>query len=117
MDTITPSKDFHADLKAIRSDIAALTENVGKLANEASKAQAAMTKTVKRAAKTSAGIGAKMWDEATDLGRDTSEAMADATHVGMFNLQKQIKHNPVSSVLFALGIGFVVGVIGLNLRK
>ena len=113
----TPQKDFQSDLEAIRSDIAALTENVGKLANEASKAQAAMVKTVKKAAKASAGIGAKMWDEAADLGHDTTEAMAGAAHAGVSNLERQIKQNPVGSVLFALGIGFIVGVIGLNMRR
>ena len=112
-----PEKDFQTDLEAIRADIAALTENVGKLANEASKAQAAMTKTVKRAAKASAGIGAKMWDEATGLGHDTTGAVADAAYAGMSNIEKQIKQNPVSAVLFALGIGFVAGLIGLNLRR
>ena len=113
----TPENDFKTDLEAIRSDIAALTQNVGKLANEASKAQAAMTKTVKKAARASTGIGAKMWDETADLGHDAAEAVADAAHAGMSNLERQIKRNPMSSVLFALGIGFVAGVIGLNLRK
>jgi ElaB/YqjD/DUF883 family membrane-anchored ribosome-binding protein len=110
-------KNFQTDLEAIRSDIAALTENVGKLANEASKAQAAMAKTVRKAAKASAGIGAKMWDEAAGLGHDTTEAVADAAHAGMSNLEKRIKQKPVGSVLFALGIGIIVGVIGLNFRK
>jgi len=113
----TPEKNLQTDLEAIRSDIAALTENVGKLANEASKAQAAMAKTIRKAVKTSAGVGAKMWDEAADLGHDTAEAVADAAHAGMSNLEKQVKQNPVSSALFALGIGILVGVIGLSLRK
>ena len=113
----TQEKDFQSDLEAIRADIAALTENVGKLANEASKAQAAMSKAVAKAAKSSIGIGAKMWDKAADLGHDTTEAMADAAHAGMFSLEKKIKQNPVGSALFALGIGFVVGLLGLNLRK
>ena len=112
-----PEKDFQTDLEAIRADIAALTENVGKLADEASKTQAAMAKAVKKAAKSSIGIGAKMWDEAADLGHDATEAMTDVAHAGMFNLEKNIKQDPVGSVLFALGIGFVVGVLGLNLRK
>jgi ElaB/YqjD/DUF883 family membrane-anchored ribosome-binding protein len=112
-----PENDFQTDLEAIRSDIAALTENVGKLATEVSKAQAAMATTVKKAAKASANIGAKMWDEAADLGHDSAEGVANAAHAGMFSLEKQIKQNPVSSVLFALGIGFVLGIIGQNLRK
>ena len=110
----TPEKDLQTDLEAIRADIAALSESVGKLANEASKAQAAMAKTVRKAAKGAAGVGEEMWDEAAHLGHDTAEAAADAAHAGMSNLEKQIKQNPVSSVLIALGIGFVVGVIGLK---
>jgi ElaB/YqjD/DUF883 family membrane-anchored ribosome-binding protein len=113
----TPEKTFQTDLEAIRSDIGALTENVGKLANEVSKAQAAMAKTVKKAAKASIGIGSKMWDEAADLGHDTAEAVAGAAHSGIYSIEKQIKQNPVRSVLLALGIGFFVGVIALNLRK
>jgi ElaB/YqjD/DUF883 family membrane-anchored ribosome-binding protein len=113
----TPEKDFQTDLEAIRADIAALTENVGKLSTEVSKAQTAMAKTMKKAAKASATIGAKMWDEAADLGHDSAEAVVDVAHAGVSNLEKQIKQNPVSSVLLALGIGFVLGIFGLNLRK
>jgi ElaB/YqjD/DUF883 family membrane-anchored ribosome-binding protein len=113
----TLEKNFQTDLEAIRSDIAALTENVGKLAAEASKAQAAMANTVGRAAKASARVGAKMWNEAGDLGHDAAKAAADAAQAGMSNLETRIKQKPVSSVLFALGAGVVVGLIGLNFRK
>ncbi len=113
----TQSKIFQTDLEAVRSDIAALTENVRKLAGEASKAQAAMAKTVRKAAKTSVGLGTKMWDEAAELGHDTSEAVTDATYAGVANLKRQIKQNPVNTALIALGIGFVVGLIGLNSRR
>ena len=112
----TPEKSFQTDLEAIRADIAALTENVGRLANEASKASAAMTKTVRKAAKASAGIGANMWEEASDLGHDSTEAVIDAAHVGIGNIEKQIRQNPVRSVLIALGVGFLVSVIGLKHR-
>ena len=114
---MTADKEFHVDLEAMRSDIAALTENVGKLAKEASKAKAAMTKSVTKAAKASARIGSKMWDEATDLGHDTAQAATDAAHSGRLDLERRIRQKPMSSVLFALGIGFVVGVIGLNMRR
>ena len=113
----TLEKNFQSDLEAIRSDIAALTENVRKLGAEASKAQAGMANTVGKAAKASARVGAKMWDEAADLGHDATEAVTDAAHAGMSNLETRIKQKPMSSVLFALGAGFVVGLIGLNFRK
>jgi len=116
MDT-TPSKDFRTDLDSIRSEIAALTQNVRKLAGEASKAQASMVKTVTKAARASAGIGAKMWDEAVEIGHDTTESMTDATYAGVSQLKKQIKQNPMNSALLALGIGFAVALIGLNSRR
>jgi ElaB/YqjD/DUF883 family membrane-anchored ribosome-binding protein len=115
--TTTLEKNFQTDLDAIRSDIAALTENVGKLAAEASKARAAMANTVGKAANASARVGAKMWDEVGDLGHDASEALTDAAHAGMSNLETRIKQKPMSSVLFALGAGVLVGLIGLNFRK
>ncbi len=41
-----PEKDLNEDLAAIRADIAALTDTVGKLASEAVKAQAAFAKDI-----------------------------------------------------------------------
>jgi ElaB/YqjD/DUF883 family membrane-anchored ribosome-binding protein len=113
----TRQKNFQSDLEAVRSNIAALSENIGKLADKADKAQAEMTQTVNKAAKASAGIGAKMWGKAADFGHDTTEAVADAAYAGMSNFEKRIKEKPVGSVLLALGIGIIAGVIGLNLRK
>lgn len=109
-----PRKDFHTDLAAIRSDIAELTESVGRLANETAKAQVAMAATVKKAANGMAGVGEEMWDEATHLGRDSALAASDAAHTGVSNIGKRIKANPLSSVLIALGVGFLVGIIGVK---
>jgi ElaB/YqjD/DUF883 family membrane-anchored ribosome-binding protein len=113
----TRERNFQSDLEAIRSDIAALSKNIGKLADKAYKAQGAVTRTVNKAAKASAGIGVKMWGKAADLGHDTTEAVADVAHAGMSNFEKRIMEKPVGSVLLAIGIGIVAGVIGLNLRK
>jgi ElaB/YqjD/DUF883 family membrane-anchored ribosome-binding protein len=53
-----------------------------------------------------------MWEDTMQLGSDTAEAAADAAQAGMATLESQIKRNPMSAVLVALGIGFVVGIIG-----
>ena len=108
----TPEKDLQHDIEAIRADIAALTDAVGKLASEAVKAQAAIAKDMKKAAKNAGHVGAEMWEDTVQLGSDTADAAADAAHAGMATLESQIKRNPMSAVLVALGIGFVVGLIG-----
>lgn len=108
----TPDKDFQNDLAAIRADIAALSDSVGKLAAEAAKAQAAMAKTMKKAARSAAGDVEDMWDEAVHLGRDTTDATRDAARAVESSIEGQIKRNPVGAVLVALGIGFVVGILG-----
>ena len=108
----SPEKDFQNDLEAIRADIAALTDTVGKLASEATKAQAAMAKTMKKAAKNAAGDVEEMWEEAAQLGQDAADAARDAAQVGVSTIEQQIKKNPVGAVMVALGIGFVVGILG-----
>jgi ElaB/YqjD/DUF883 family membrane-anchored ribosome-binding protein len=108
----TPEKDFQNDLAAIRADVAALADTVGKLAVEAGKAQAAMTKTVRQTARKAVNGGHDIWDETSALGHDTAEAAVDAAHAGISSIEKEIKRNPVGAVLVALGIGFLVGTLG-----
>lgn len=108
----SPEKDFQNDLDALRADIAALSDTVGKLASEAVKAQAAFAKDARKAAKAAGKVGAEMWDETQQLGADSYDAAADAAQAGMATLENQIKRSPVSAVLIALGIGFVIGLIG-----
>ncbi len=107
-----PERDLEKDVEAIRADIAALTDTVGKLAAEAVKAQAAFGKSAKAAAKGAARVGEEMWDETKQLGADASDAANDAVQAGVASLESQIKRNPVNAVLVALGIGFIVGLIG-----
>ena len=107
-----PEKDLQSDVEALRADIAALTDTVGKLASEAVKAQAAFTKDAKKAAKAAGAVGGEMWDETMQLGSDAADAVGDAAHVGMASLENQIKRNPVNAVLIALGVGFLVGLVG-----
>ena len=94
----TPEKDFQNDLEAIRVDVKALSDTVGNLIAEASKAQAAMGKTIKKAAKNAAGDVEEMWDGAVNLGQVST-------------VEREIKRNPIYAVLISLGIGFLVGIL------
>jgi ElaB/YqjD/DUF883 family membrane-anchored ribosome-binding protein len=108
----TPEKEFQSDVETLKADIAALTETVGKLAGEASKAQAAMGKTMRKAARGAANVGEEAWDEAVNLGQDAADAARNATYAGVSSLERQIKANPLNAVLLALGVGFVIGLFG-----
>jgi ElaB/YqjD/DUF883 family membrane-anchored ribosome-binding protein len=107
----TPEKDFQNDLEAIRVDVKALSDTVGNLIAEASKAQAAMGKTIKKAAKNAAGDVEEMWDGAVNLGHDAAEATRIAAHAGVSTIDTEIKRNPIYAVLISLGIGFLVGIL------
>ena len=94
----TPEKDFQNDLEAIRVDMKVLSDTVGNLVAEASKAQAAMGKTITKAAKNAAGDVEEMWDGAVNLGQVST-------------VEREIKRNPIYAVLISLGIGFLVGIL------
>ena len=101
----TPEKDLQKDIEAIRGDIAALAQTIGKLAADTAEVQARMRKNVRKAASSAAEAG-------EDLIADTADAAVDAAMAGMSSLEAEIKRNPLTAVLTALGIGFVVGLVG-----
>jgi len=109
-------KDLQKDLEALRADIAALTETVGRLAKDMADARATMRDTmrdsVKTAAKDAAAAGEEFLNDAMKLGGDAAGAAGDAAHARMASLESEIRRNPISAVLTALGIGFIVGIIG-----
>ena len=107
----TPETDFQKDLAALRADIAALTNTVGTLATQASRAEAAIAKNLKRAAKDAVGAGEDIWDEGIHLGQDAAKAAVDGARAGASTLEHQIVKNPMNAVLIALGIGFIVGIV------
>jgi ElaB/YqjD/DUF883 family membrane-anchored ribosome-binding protein len=104
--------DFQKDIEALRADIAALTDTVGKLATEAVKAKSAIGGNMKTAAKKAGKIGEEIWEETQQLGSDTAEAASDAAGAGVASLERQIRNNPMSAVLIALGAGFLLGMLG-----
>jgi ElaB/YqjD/DUF883 family membrane-anchored ribosome-binding protein len=108
----TMEKDLQKDLDALRADIRTLTDTVGKLAAEAVHTQETIARTVRRAAGRVADAGEDFVDEAAHLGKEAAGAATDAAEVGLSAVEREIKRNPVGAVLVALGIGFLVGMIG-----
>jgi len=108
----TMEKDLHKDIDAIRADIQTLSDTVGKLAAEAARTQETIAKTVRKAAGRVAGAGEEFVDEAAHLGKEAAGAATDAAEVSIAAVEREIKRNPVGAVLVALGVGFLVGMIG-----
>jgi ElaB/YqjD/DUF883 family membrane-anchored ribosome-binding protein len=104
--------DFQKDIETLRADMAALTDTVGKLASEAVKARSAIGGDMKKAAKKAGKLGEELWEETQQIGADTAEAAGDAAEAGVASLERQIRKNPMSAVLIALGAGFVLGMLG-----
>ena len=48
---------------------------------------------------------------AAHLGHDAAEAARDAAHVGVSSLENRVILNPLSAVLVALGVGFIIGML------
>ena len=108
---MTDERDFQNDVEVLRADMAALTKTVRKLANEATKAQAAIGKTVRRAGKNTLGFGEELWEETGHLGHDAAKAARGAAHAGVSSLESEIKRYPLSAIIAALGVGFVFGIL------
>ena len=101
MSTNTDVKDFQHDFDAIRADVSALTDTVGKLASEA--VNAAMGKNPMKAGKRLHSAGDEMWEGTYELGDDL---MGAAEH--------EISRHPTRSVLIALGVGIAVGLFAFR---
>lgn len=91
------SKDFAADLSALRDDISKLTASVAKLV----KAEASATTDSVYGAMDAARQ--KLSDHASDAKEKISGASLD--------LEAVIERNPLMAVLIALGAGLVVGLL------
>ncbi len=108
-------KDLQKDLEALRADIAALTETVGRLGKDMAEARAtmreSMKESVKTAARDAAAAGEDLLNDAMKLGGDAAGAAGEAAQSRVASLEDEIRRNPVSAVLAALGIGFIIGII------
>ena len=94
----TDEKDFNHDVNAIRADLSALADTVGKLASERIN-MARGKKTGKRSRRASDDV----WEGTHELGADV---MGAAEHL--------ITRSPARAVLVALGVGFVVALFAFR---
>ena len=101
MPTNADVKDFQHDFDAIRADVSALTDTVGKLASEA--VNAAVGKNPGKTRKRLRRAEDEMWEGTRELGDDV---MGAAEH--------EISRHPMRSVLIALGVGIAVGLFAFR---
>lgn len=95
-------------LDQLRSDIAALSETVARLASEgAASARSQIKDSTARAARGANAAGEQIYQNAAVLGRDA----VDTAHIAAAQIEHQIARNPMATVLVALGLGFAVGVM------
>jgi len=95
-------------LDQLRTDIAALSETVARLASEgADSAKSQLRDSAGRAARGVNAAGEQLYQDASVLGRDA----AKTAHIATAELESQIARMPIATVLIALGIGFAVGAL------
>ena len=100
--------DLGQNFDQLRSDIAALTETVARLASEGvAGAKSQIRASAGRAARGANVAGEQLFQDAAALGRDA----ADTAHVASAQIEYQIARNPITTILVALGIGFAIGVM------
>ena len=95
-------------LDQLRTDIAALSETVGRLASKgADSARSQFRDSAGRAARGASAAGEQLYQDAAVVGRDA----LNTAHVATAELESQIARNPIATVLVALGIGFAIGAL------
>jgi len=95
-------------LDQLRTDIAALSETVARLASEgADSARSQFRDSAGRAARGASAAGEQLYQDAAVVGRDA----VNTAHIATAELESQIARNPVATVLVALGIGFAIGAL------
>jgi hypothetical protein len=94
----------------------AIGESAGKAVKSAMEAGKEVMSTGVQLGKDAAGVAVDSAQDVTqnavDLVSDAAHAAGEAVEAGKSNLAKQIKRNPVSATIAALGVGFVAGVAG-----
>jgi ElaB/YqjD/DUF883 family membrane-anchored ribosome-binding protein len=100
--------DISKHLERLQSDFATLTETVTRLASESvASAQSHIGSTTTKAINGASAGGHQIYRDAATLGRDAAN-MASAANG---QIETKIARNPLTSVLVALGVGFVIGLV------
>lgn len=104
-------KDLGENLERIRADIAALSETVSQLVSDTAGIQASLRKKVNTAARQAAAAGEDMMNDAVEMGGEAVASVARSATAAVDQVEGQIARNPMTSVLIALGLGFVAGLV------
>ena len=104
-------KDLSESLERIRADIAGLSETVSQLVSDTAGIQASLRKKVNNAAKQAAAAGEEMMSDAVEMGGEAMASAARSATAAVDQVEGQIMKNPLTSVLIALGLGFVAGLV------
>src|SRR5438270_10816157 len=105
-DTATYER-LQKDVKAVKSDIAALTEQITGALNDFA---GSATKQARRGYKQARANAASTMDDMSERGGAMMDAAQDAATSIEETLEDAITQRPLATVGLALGIGFLIGV-------
>jgi len=104
-------KDIADQLATIKNDMSALIQSVANLASETDSIKRGLGQRFGDAAKIAVDAGDWLLDKAESVGGDAVHYAERGAAAAMSEVQGQIKRNPLSAVLIALGCGLVVGLL------
>jgi ElaB/YqjD/DUF883 family membrane-anchored ribosome-binding protein len=106
-----PDKELADNLEQIRADIAALAGTVSQLVSDTAGIQTTLKKKATQTAKQAAAAGERLMDETMEMGNEALSSLTRQATAAVDNVEGQISKNPMTSVLVAVGLGFVLGMM------
>jgi ElaB/YqjD/DUF883 family membrane-anchored ribosome-binding protein len=110
---------LNSDITAIRADLAQLAKSIGRIQAEMNETRGKVGKSFKNGANGVKKEADHAFDAADDLmngalklGSDAVGAAGEAVHAGTSWIDDMLRKNPTPAVLAALGVGFLLGVMG-----
>jgi len=92
-----PAKDLDAEISALREDIAAITATLGDIVKHRADEAKTEARKIKR--------------RVEQQGEDAVETVQDSFEAAESELKSMIREKPISSVLIAAGVGYVLSKI------
>jgi hypothetical protein len=105
-------KDITEQLATIHSDVSALADTVSRLIAETQGIQKSLSRRLGEAGKTAADAAEWIFEETERLGGAAVNAAERGAAAVVAELERQIKRNPFSALVIAVGLVLAVGVIG-----
>ena len=105
-------KDISDHLAAIRGDMSALMQTVAQLASETDSIKKSIAARFGDAAQMAVDAGDWILDKAESLGGEAVHVAGRGAATAVTEVQGQIKRNPLTAVLIAVGLGLAIGLFG-----